>query len=124
HEKKGDRLEELPSEETLRCKINMLGYHPVRVQKTQAKRRTPETNAIFEELERVREEATQSNNQLLISTDAKATVTIGELSRCGKGRVPVRGLDHDFVSSGKATPLWVSSSLNSTSCRSRFALPR
>ncbi|MCP4449040.1 MAG: ISAzo13 family transposase, partial [Myxococcales bacterium] len=65
----------------------------------------PETNAIFEELERVREEATESNNQLLISTDAKATVTTGELSRGGKSRVPVRALDHDFVSSGKATPL-------------------
>ena len=30
--------EELPSEETLRCKLNMLGYHPVRVQKTQVKK--------------------------------------------------------------------------------------
>lgn len=38
HEKKGYEVEELPSEETLRCKINMLGYHPVRVQKTQVKK--------------------------------------------------------------------------------------
>ncbi|MCP4449041.1 MAG: hypothetical protein GY811_27455 [Myxococcales bacterium] len=37
-EKKGYRLEELPSEETLRYKINMLGYRPVWVQKTLAKR--------------------------------------------------------------------------------------
>ncbi|MCP4445839.1 MAG: hypothetical protein GY811_10920 [Myxococcales bacterium] len=67
--------------------------------------RIPETNAIFKRLECVREEATQSNNQLLISADAKATVKIGELSRGGKSRVPVRALDQDFVSSGKATPL-------------------
>ena len=37
-EKKGYQDEELPSDETLRCKLNMLGYHPVRVQKTQVKK--------------------------------------------------------------------------------------
>ena len=39
-EKNGYSDEELPSEETLRCKLNMLGYHPVRVQKTQVKKRS------------------------------------------------------------------------------------
>ena len=39
-EKKGYRVEELPSQETLRCKLNMLGYHPVRVQKTQVKKKS------------------------------------------------------------------------------------
>lgn len=38
HEKKGYSEKELPSEETLRCKLNMLGYRPVRVQKTQVKK--------------------------------------------------------------------------------------
>jgi hypothetical protein len=37
---KGYREEELPSEETLRCKLNKLGYHPVRVQKTQVKKKS------------------------------------------------------------------------------------
>jgi hypothetical protein len=37
--KKGYRDEELPSEETLRCKVNRLGYYPTRVQKTQVKKR-------------------------------------------------------------------------------------
>ncbi len=41
HEKKGYPEEILPSEETIRCKLNMLGYHPVRVQKTQVKKRSP-----------------------------------------------------------------------------------
>ena len=40
-EKKGYTEEQLPSEETLRCKLNGLGYHPVRVQKTQVKKRSP-----------------------------------------------------------------------------------
>lgn len=39
-EKKGYSDEELPSEETLRCKLTMLGYHPVRVQKTQVKKKS------------------------------------------------------------------------------------
>jgi hypothetical protein len=41
HEKKGYPQEILPSEETIRCKLNILGYHPVRVQKTQVKKRSP-----------------------------------------------------------------------------------
>jgi hypothetical protein len=40
-ETKGYRDEELPSEETIRCKLNMLGYYPVRVQKTQVKKKSP-----------------------------------------------------------------------------------
>ena len=40
-EKKGYLAEQVPSEETVRCKLNMLGYHPVRVQKTQVKKRSP-----------------------------------------------------------------------------------
>jgi len=103
-EKKGYKDEELPSEETLRCKLNMLGYHPVRVQKTQVKK-VPETNAIFEELKRVREEVSQSENKLVISCDAKATVKIGEFSRGGESRVPVRALDHDYLPDGKVTPV-------------------
>lgn len=35
---KGYQEDLLPSEETIRCKLNMLGYHPVRVQKTQVKK--------------------------------------------------------------------------------------
>ena len=40
-EKKGYTDEELPCEETIRCKLNDLGYYPVRVQKTQVKKRSP-----------------------------------------------------------------------------------
>lgn len=41
----------------------------------------------------------------MISTDAKATVKVGEFSRNGESRVPVRALDHDFEPDVKATPL-------------------
>ncbi len=39
-EEKGYAEQELPSEETLRCKVNQLGYRSVRVQKTQVKKRS------------------------------------------------------------------------------------
>lgn len=41
----------------------------------------------------------------MISKDAKATVKIGEFSRNGESRVPVRGLDHDYEPDGKVTPV-------------------
>jgi hypothetical protein len=68
------------------------------------KKKIPETNAIFDEIARVRQEATDAENQLLISLDAKAVVKIGEFSRNGTTRIPTRGLDHDYEPDAKATP--------------------
>lgn len=36
--------------------------------------------------------------------DAKAVIKIGEFSRRGQSRVPVRALDHDYHGDGKVTP--------------------
>lgn len=40
-QQKGYQAEQLPSEATIRVKLNKLGYRPVRVQKTQVKKRSP-----------------------------------------------------------------------------------
>jgi hypothetical protein len=42
-----------------------------------------------------------------MSCDAKAAVKIGEFSRDGESRVPVRALDHDFKPDGTATPVGI-----------------
>ena len=55
-------------------------------------------------MKRIREEAAQSPNQLVISLDAKATVKVGEFSRHGTSRVPVKALDHDHNPDAKVTP--------------------
>jgi hypothetical protein len=47
----------------------------------------------------------KSDNELLISCDAKAVVKIGEFSRNGENRVPTRALDHDYSSDTKVTPV-------------------
>jgi hypothetical protein len=52
----------------------------------------------------VRQEACDSDDQLLISIDAKATVKVGQFSRNGQSRLPVEALDHDYDSEAKVTP--------------------
>ena len=49
-EQKGYSDEELPSTETIRVKVNQLGYKLRSVQKTKPKKKIPQTNAIFEQL--------------------------------------------------------------------------
>jgi hypothetical protein len=68
------------------------------------KKKVPETDAIFEELHRKREEAQKDDATLRVSMDAKATVLIGLLSRKGKARVRVRAYDHDFQPEETTTP--------------------
>ncbi len=103
-EQKGYDADWLPCEETLRVKLNQLGYHLQSVQKTQPLKRIPETEAIFEQLHQVNAEADGNENTLRISMDAKATVLLGHLSRGGSTRVLVKALDHDFRPEDTVTP--------------------
>ncbi len=42
-----------------------------------------------------------------ISMDAKATVKVGDFSRGGKKRVPVKAADHDFHPKASVTPVGI-----------------
>lgn len=99
--------DELPSEETIRVKLNALGYQLRSVQKSRPQRKIPETDDIFEQLHKLHTEADEDETILRISMDAKATVLIGFLSRGGKTRVVVRALDHDMTPDGKLTPFGI-----------------
>ncbi len=99
--------EELPGEETIRVKINQLGYRLRSVQKSRPKKKIPETDAIFEQLDKLHKEAEQDKTILRLSMDAKATVLIGHLSRGGKTRVTIKALDHDFRPDEKVTPFGI-----------------
>ena len=63
-----------------------------------------ETDAIFEQLAQVHEQARQDKTVLRLSIDAKATVIVGPFSREGHSRVIIRAADHDFKPDGTATP--------------------
>ncbi len=56
-EQKGYHPEELPSEETIRCRLNEMGYRLKRVVKAKPQKKIPETDAIFEQIHSVNQQA-------------------------------------------------------------------
>jgi hypothetical protein len=106
-EQKGYPVAELPTEETIRSKLNQLGYYPDRVQKSQPLKKIPETDAIFEQLHQVNRAADEDETVLRLSLDAKAAVLIGLFSRNGQTRVTVKALDHDFDPKHKVIPFGI-----------------
>jgi hypothetical protein len=66
-----------------------------------------ETNAIFEHLQQVHQQARFSETILRGSIDAKAPVLMGPFSRGGKSRQGNEGVDHDFKPWGKLTPFGI-----------------
>ena len=104
---KGYSEEELPCEDTIRTKLNELGYHPKKVKKSQPLKKIPETEAIFEQLKQVNAETDAAETALRMSVDAKGTVLLALLSRGGFNRLEVKALDHDFRPIEKVTPVGV-----------------
>ena len=66
-----------------------------------------ETDAIFEQLAQLHEQARQDKTVLRLSIDAKAGVKIGPFSRAGQSRVIVRAADHDFKPDETLTPFGI-----------------
>lgn len=104
-EQKGYTDDELPCEETIRNKLNELGYHLKPVQKSRPLKKIAETDAIFAQLHQLNPSADADESMLRISWDAKAPVLIGQFARGGLSRVVVRAFDHDFHGkTDKVTP--------------------
>lgn len=93
---KGYQDSELPTNQTLNTLVNNLGYKLKRVQKARPLKKIPETNAIFENLNKIHEEVAEDDTVVRLSMDAKDRVKIGNFSRSGKNRVKVEAADHDF----------------------------
>jgi len=104
---KGYTDDQLPSLQTITCKLNDLGYRLGKVRKCLPKKKIPQTNAIFAELKQVHADAAASRNTLRLSLDAKATVKIGPFSRGGYSRTGNAGADHDFEPTGQLTPFGI-----------------
>lgn len=104
---KGYSDSQLPTEETIRVKLNQLGYHLRPVIKNRPEKKIPETDAIFDQLNQVHKEAVTDETILRISLDAKATVNIGPFCRGGVSRVEVSAVDHDFAPDEKLTPFGI-----------------
>jgi transposase len=72
-----------------------------------AHKKIPETDAIFARLVQVNTQADADETVLRLSLDAKATVWVGDYSRGGRSRVPVKAADHDFHPDAKLTPFGI-----------------
>jgi hypothetical protein len=68
----------------MRAILNRMNYRLKRIRKGKPLRKTEETDAIFENVKRVREEAKADPEALEISMDTKAKVSLGGYSRGGK----------------------------------------
>lgn len=82
--KKGYSKEALPSVRTLRDIMNRMGYRLKRIQKAKPIKKTAGTNAIFANVQAVREKVKEDPQTLEISMDTKAKVNEGDYARGGK----------------------------------------
>jgi transposase len=82
--KKGYAREALPSVRTMRDILNRLGYRLKRIQKAKPLKRTKQTDAIFANVQAVREDVRDDPETLQISMDTKAKVNEGDYARGGK----------------------------------------
>lgn len=82
--KKGYGKDALPSVRTMRDILNRLGYRLKRIQKAKPLKKTPQTDAIFANVQAVREEMKGDPETLEISMDTKAKVNEGDYARGGK----------------------------------------
>jgi len=83
---KGYSDEELPSERTLRDILNRMNYRLKRIQKGKPLKKTEDTDAIFDNVHAVHEEAKDDPEILEISVDTKAKVSLGEYVLGGKNQ--------------------------------------
>jgi hypothetical protein len=83
-DQKGYAAERLPCERSMRDILNRMGYRLKRIQKARPLKKLPETDAVFANVEAVKQEYQGDPEALEISYDAKAKVNEGDYSRGGK----------------------------------------
>lgn len=81
---KGYAEQEVPKERTLRDILNRMNYRLKRIQKGKPLKKTKDTDAIFANVQAVREEVGDDPETLEISIDTKAKVAVGDYVRGGK----------------------------------------
>jgi hypothetical protein len=72
-----------------------------------SRKKIPQTDAIFEQLNQMNAAADAAPDVLRISVDAKATVKVGPFARGGKSRAVTKACDHDFQPAATVTPVGI-----------------
>ena len=83
---RGYQEDQLPSERTLRDILNRMNYRLKRIQKGKPLKKTEHTDAIFENVKRVRQASQGELETLEISVDTKTKVKLGKYSLGGKSQ--------------------------------------
>lgn len=96
----------LPSVRTISNILNRHQYRLRTVQKTKVQKKTPETDAIFQNVRKINSQADADPETLRISVDTKATVHVGLYCRGGKSRglKAVEAWDHEMRPKKKLVP--------------------
>ena len=105
---------DLPCEKTISNILNRLGYRLRRVQKAKPIKKIKETDAIFNNLDKVNKASDARQDSLRISIDTKAKVDLGDSSRGGTSRCKkaTKADDHDMGSKPKLAPVGILSILD------------
>jgi hypothetical protein len=100
---------DLPCEKTIGAILNRLGYCLRRVQKAKPLKKIPETDAIFDKLNKINKESDLREDSLRISIDTKAKVDLCDSSRGGTSRCKkaVQASDHDMGLKDKLAPFGI-----------------
>lgn len=83
---RGYQEHQVPSERTLRDILNRMNYRLKRIQKGKPLKKTPQTDAIFENVQAARHAAGADPECLEVSLDTKTKVKLGEYSQGGKNQ--------------------------------------
>ena len=85
------------SNSSLNNLVNQMGYHLKKVKKTKPLKKIEETDAIFENVHKKKQEALVDECTVLISLDTKDKVLLGPFSRGGKNRIQIEAVDHELT---------------------------
>jgi hypothetical protein len=103
-EKYGYSDEVLPTFLFDSSQIKWFRLQPQTSEESFTSKKIPQTDAIFEELAIVNQNADSDPSVLRLSLDAKARVNIGTFDRGGRNRVKTETFDHDFQPKTTVTP--------------------
>ena len=82
---------------TLNNILNEMGYGLKKVKKTKPLKKISETDAIFDNIHKKKEEGFADAKTAMISIDTKDKVLIGPFSRGGKNRIQIEAVDHELT---------------------------
>jgi len=77
--------------------INKMGYYLKKVKKVKPLKKIEQTDDIFDNVKKQKNEAMNDNNTVIISIDTKDKVLIGPYSRNGKNRIQINAVDHELT---------------------------